>query len=459
MALIFGLTALEVNTQLILSVCIISTMVADMMDQPYARSLVQCDVPVNTTEGAEFSGSKLCGNRLHVIGVGAEVSGWGQSFGNAGRLFITLFLSGLADYGRRRAALLGQFLATLSAVLFASAQFLPTSLSFPSYILGKGLQGMSGLGILQEIITGDVALQLNDTVAVYGRRQVLHSCILVMIVPINLYVQWVEMTDFTYISAVVVVLNLSALTLLSLFFPETLTSKKEKKDIRQFSILGLVKDEIQNFRSLIQSHDYISLRMAEEVVSKMAALDAIGLAFLMANFNFSQFDALVFTSLPAILGGVSLSWVVPRMCRQFGHKIVMKSCILYYRLSGCILAFLQPFSFLGIPMPLIGLALHLPLSGIQAVGQGIEIRLVQQENNAKFQAMCQMLGFLCGSITSGLYPQLFNAEASTYGGKVLPYAVSAFINALSIPVFLFLTGPMMLAECEKVDKEATAKAL
>ena len=116
MALIFGLTALEVKTQLILSVCIISTMVADMMDQPYARSLVQCDVPVNTTEGAEFSGSKLCGNRLHVIGVGAEVSGWGQSFGNAGRLFITLFLSGLADYGRRRAALLGQFLATLSAV-------------------------------------------------------------------------------------------------------------------------------------------------------------------------------------------------------------------------------------------------------------------------------------------------------------------------------------------------------
>ena len=139
---------------------------------------------------------------------------------------------------------------------------LPSGLLKPrSYIIAKGLQGMSGIGILQEIITGDVALQLNDTVAVYGRRQVIHSCILVMIVPINLYVQWVEMTDFTYISAVVVVLNLTALALLSLFFPETLVSKKEKTDIRQFSVLGLVKDEMQNFRSLIQSHDYISLRM------------------------------------------------------------------------------------------------------------------------------------------------------------------------------------------------------
>lgn len=35
--------------------------------------------------GADFSGSTFCGNRLHVIDVGTEISGKGQSLENAAR--------------------------------------------------------------------------------------------------------------------------------------------------------------------------------------------------------------------------------------------------------------------------------------------------------------------------------------------------------------------------------------
>lgn len=59
-------------------------------------------------------------------------------------------MSGFADYGRKRAALLGQFLITLSTVLFAVAMFLPTGLAIPTYIVAQGLQGMSGIGILDQ---------------------------------------------------------------------------------------------------------------------------------------------------------------------------------------------------------------------------------------------------------------------------------------------------------------------
>ncbi|CAE7235018.1 unnamed protein product [Symbiodinium sp. CCMP2592] len=123
MALPFGFTPLEAQTYLILTICWVSIVVVNQLEQPYARSLVQCDVPVNTTEGAEFSGSQYCGHRLHVIGAGAEISGWGQSLENVGRVAITLFVSGFADYGRKRAALVGQFLITMSTVLlFACRQ-------------------------------------------------------------------------------------------------------------------------------------------------------------------------------------------------------------------------------------------------------------------------------------------------------------------------------------------------
>ena len=278
---------------------------------------------------------------------------------------------------------MGQFMVTLATVLFAFAQFLPTSLAFPSYVVAKGLQGMSGIGIIQEIVTGDVALRLNDTVAVYGRRQVLINCLFVVLTPLNLYMQWVEIADFTYAWAAMVVVNLAALALSWRFFPETL---QRKKDVQQFSVMAMVKEEVQNFRALVRTHDYISIRIVEELFSKMAAPDAIVLPFLMANFQFSQFDALVVTALPGILGGISLSWLVPTMCAKLGHKKVMRFCLLYYRLSGCILSFLLPFRFLGIPVPLIGMAMHLPLSGLPAVAQGIEIRVIRQENNAKFQA-------------------------------------------------------------------------
>ncbi|CAE7030165.1 unnamed protein product [Symbiodinium natans] len=109
-------------------------------------------------------------------------------------------------------------------------------------------------------------------------------------------------------------------------------------------------------------------------------------------------------------------------------------------------------------MPLIGSVAHLPLAGWPAVAQGVEIRLIEQENNAKFQAMMQLIGFVCGSITSSLYPHLFYAEATTYSYKVFPYAISSFFLLFTVPIYIFYNGPQQLAMCEKIDQEAGSVA-
>eukprot|EP00437_Effrenium_voratum_P027236 CAMPEP_0181399434 /NCGR_PEP_ID=MMETSP1110-20121109/1592_1 /TAXON_ID=174948 /ORGANISM="Symbiodinium sp., Strain CCMP421" /LENGTH=614 /DNA_ID=CAMNT_0023521491 /DNA_START=35 /DNA_END=1877 /DNA_ORIENTATION=+ len=464
MALPLGFTPLEVRTYLILTVCWISIVVVNMLEQPYARSLVVCDVPVNTTEGADFSGSTFCGNRLHVIDVGTEISGKGQSLENVGRILITLFVSGFADYGRKRAALLGQFLITLSTVLFAMAQFLPAGLAIPTYIIAQGLQGMSGIGILDQIVTGDVALQLGDSIGVYSRKGIVSALLMVLLVPIIVYVQYAEITDFTWVWTGIVVLNTIALFLIHFFFTETMTvtpKKVEESQSHELSFKGITKiaaDELKTFHSIIKTHSYVGYRLGEETLNKLSDAGVIGMPFMMAQFHFSQFDAFIFNFVPMLVGGVLLGGVVANLCRKHGSRTVWKNVYAYHRSTTVMNCLLMPVRIFGFPYPLLGNLLHLPLAGFPALQQAVEIRLIGQETNAKYQAMSQLIAFFCGAITSWMYTKIFFAEASTYLRVVAPYMVSGCFLLATVPLFLLKLSPQLLSECDKLDQEAIEKA-
>ncbi|CAK9028380.1 unnamed protein product [Durusdinium trenchii] len=433
MALPLGFTPLEVRTYLILTLCWVSIVVVNLLEQPYARSLIHCDVPVNTTEG--------------------------QSLENVGRILITLFVSGFADYGRKRAALLGQFLITLSTALFAIAMFLPSGLAIPTYIVAQGLQGMSGIGILDQIVTGDVALILNDSVAVYSRKGIVSAMIMALLIPIIVYVQYAEITDFTWVWSGIVGLNSVAMALIYLFFPETLNKKQndDKKEKENLSIIGVAKDEVKTFKKIITTHPYVGYRLGEEFLVKMADASAIGMPFLMAQFHFSQFDALVYNFVPGLVGGVLLGGLVAKWCGQYGTRRVWRNSFFYHRSTSIANAFLMPVAIFGIPYPLVAGLVHLPLAGFPALIQAVEIRLVGQETNAKFQAMSQLMSFFSGAITSWLYSQIFYGEARSYFRVVAPYALSAFFMLLNIVPFLLKTGPMQMNECDRLDQEAKKK--
>lgn len=461
MALPLGFTPLEVRTYLILTLCWVSIVVVNLLEQPYARSLIHCDTPVSTEEGTAFSGSKYCGNRLYVIDMGTHVSGKGQSLENVGRILITLFVSGFADYGRKRAALLGQFLITLSTALFAVAMFLPQGLAIPTYILAQGLQGMSGIGILDQIVTGDVALILNDGVGVYSRKGIVSAFLMVILVPIIVYVQYAEITDFTWVWSGIVSLNAFAMVLIFFFFPETLhkKSEKEEEDLKKkpTSLTGVALDEMKTFRTIVKTHPYVGYRLAEDFLVKLADCSAIGMPFMMAQFQFSQFHALVFQFIPQLVGGVLLGGLVASLCRAHGTRKVWQNCFFFHRSTSIMNAFLMPMTIFGIPYPLLAGLMHLPLSGFPALLQAVEIRLVGQETNAKYQAMTQLTGFISGAITSWLYSAIFFGEATSYARIVAPYAVSATFMATNILPFWLTTGPMQLAECDKLDQEKIAE--
>lgn len=214
---------------------------------------------------------------------------------------------------------------------------------------------------------------------------------------------------------------------------------------------------MKTFRTIVKTHPYVGYRLAEDFLVKLADCSAIGMPFMMAQFQFSQFHALVFQFIPQLVGGVLLGGLVASLCRAHGTRKVWQNCFFFHRSTSIMNAFLMPVTIFGIPYPLLGGLMHLPLSGFPALLQAVEIRLVGQETNAKYQAMAQLMGFISGAITSWLYSAIFFGEATSYARIVAPYAVSAMFMATNILPFWLTTGPMQLAECDKLDQEALAE--
>merc|ERR1712217_931277 len=92
-------------------------------------------------------------------------------------------------------------------------------------------------------------------------------------------------------------------------------------------------------------------------------------------------------------------------------------------------------------------------AGWGGVVSAAEIRLVAQENNAKYKAMMQLITFASGTLTSYIYSAVFDAQATSYLGQSFPMLISAVFCVASIPVFLYGTGPDMLDECDKMTLE------
>jgi len=458
---VLGFTPLELRTYFILTLCWLSIVVVQILEQPYARSLVVCETPTNTTPGAPFSGSKYCGDRLHVINVGTEFSGKGQSLENIGRICITLFVSGFADGGRRRAVILGQFLIFFSTLLFFLAGFV-SSYAIPIYIVAQWIQGMSGIGILDQIITGDVALLTGDSVGVYNRKNTFLAVMIFVFFPVVAYVQYAEFADFTYVWLAVNILNFSALVLLIVFFPETISAEQKQQDV---GVLQVVTGELRTFWELISSNLLIRYRLFEQFLLGLGDATSILLPHLMAVFGTSQFMALVLGFGPGMLLSPFFMPLAPFLHRRLGywnawrlHYCYTKFAHISFLLGVPGLCYPMLQQFMGIPGPIALGLFQIPICGWGTIISAVEIRMIGQKNNAKYQAMTQLVSFVTQAVSSVMYSKAFDAEATTNFGKNLPYYVAVVWALLTLPGFFLHQGPLHREECDKLEKEEAAKA-
>ena len=82
---------------------------------------------------------------------------------------------------------------------------------------------------------------------------------------------------------------------------------------------------------MLPRHPYVGYRLCEDFLSKLADAGAIAMPFMMAQFHFSQFDALIFSMVPQLVGGVLLGGLVAKWCGQLGTRTVWRRAFFYHR--------------------------------------------------------------------------------------------------------------------------------
>merc|ERR1712113_1144265 len=174
---------------------------------------------------------------------------------------------------------------------------------------------------------------------------------------------------------------------------------------------------------------------------------------LMAFFGYSQVKALFIAYLPGFIVSILTMQVAPDLHKKYGYRKAFGLFYFLYMANRIGLNLLAATSFAGLPVMLFFTTTFGVFSGWGGVVSTIEIRLVRQENTARYKAMTQLITFASGTLTSYIYSAAFDAQAMTYWDKSVPMLISAFFCVGSIPVYLFGYGPLHLEECDRMTAE------
>jgi len=453
-----GFTKLEVRSYFILCTASAIKILINQLEQPYARSLVICDTPVNTTEGAEFSGSRYCGNRLRVIGQGAQVWGRGDSLENLGRLLITLFLSGyVVSSGRKAAAVVGWVFIMASTVLFLLAELVWWSWSPVFFIVAQALQGMSGLNLVGEIVIADIARK-GDSVGVYTRRDWLVAVLGLAFHGGAMYVQLMEITDFRLTWAVINLANLAVMMLLLSIFPET--QPEEQRSGASPSIPKLMANELRAYRDLCTRSSFVRCVLMETCFRTMAdGLGSIAAPVAMAYYGFSQVVA-VLLIVPVMMLMAVFTPLMQFVCKRLGHRRAFLYAFMYDKVLALAVVPVQCYvsQTVGLPFWTLSAFARTAVSGMGSVNSSLVLKLVEQKDLPKLAAMNQIIHFLANSISSAMYSAVFDAEATTYRHMMVPFVISALCQIASIYVFYNGNGPVLLEQCDQLTLDAKKEA-
>merc|ERR1711972_889077 len=144
--------------------------------------------------------------------------------------------------------------------------------------------------------------------------------------------------------------------------------------------------------------------------------------------------------------------------QKYGYRRIFNASYWYFRAMSPLSLLLVLQRFHGVPGPVwSGVASTLVSGWGTTIIPAVDVRIVGAANNAKFQTMMQLVGFVTGSLSSLLYPYiLFDAEAVTWVGKMAPFLVAAMLQAAGIPFYIWFNGPLQLAECDKLTAEDAA---
>mmetsp|Transcript_65713 Transcript_65713/g.186533 ORF Transcript_65713/g.186533 Transcript_65713/m.186533 type:complete len:589 (-) Transcript_65713:164-1930(-) len=401
----------------------------NQVEQPFARSLVVCEVPV---EFDSYTGSRWCGDRLRVIQEGMYLSAVGQGqehFAMLCSLTFVIVVTGI--WGPRVSLQLGLTGVTASVLLFVVACQSP-AMGRRLFAVGQGLQGLYPIEYLLGVLVLYTArLPGADGEAVFqvlGYMGLISN--LVWNVGLGSLVQLLELTDYKFVWSMIIGLDGLILAIVFFAFPEMKPMDSEKHEGN--GVFMKVFNEVRSYGSLIwdwRARRYLGHKVAENLVYPWENTMTGGI--YMAWFGWSQPAASLFFMWPQIINLFTQAYYSV-LEKRFGNYRTFVWNVHYAFIARAVCGLLLALT--NVPHAIFVYSCTL-LSGFHAKRGFVDSRFVDEKQMDKFQSAQWVLGYFMGMWVGPLYASTFNPHAYNISDRlqmILPYVLVLFLNYVAL---------------------------
>lgn len=431
-------------------------MLVNQLEQPFARSLVVCDTPVDTTLGAPKPLSKRCGDRLFVIGEGARLSAQGHSLEQTCKIFSTVMVGCLIDiYGRKPFFVWSLGLLFITVLMYIWATF-DQSNAKTLFVIAQGMQGMGAGDVLGGIVFADIAVALSAKAGAdaYARRDQIGGLTAFLSFFSAQIVAGLELEDYRGLWLGMSCLMLFVLVPVAVWFPETMVKKKDGEEAT-LSVAQRFTAEMGGYKRIFLEKRIVGWSLLEKFLS--APLETSGGmwgAYMMAYFGYTQ-QMLVLRFFPFVIIMGLCAPLVNNHCKQVGYTRGFWRAMIALKVAGFTLF---PLLTIAWWMPFLGRLFYLSMGGFGGVWTTTRARLVGTEMNAKYESLQFLTVFVSQAIANYIHQLLFDENATTLWQQVKSTTFfPTFFNILNAAVMIFVIFPRCRETLASMDAELAAE--
>lgn len=403
----------------------------NQVEQPFARSLVVCDTPIEAN--SSFTGSAYCGDRLKVIGEGFSISSVGQAQENFAMLCsLTLVAIIAGALGRKVAVLIGLFGTTLSVTLFTIASTSP-EMGLYLFAMGQGLQGLFPIDYIVGLILLDISSQPGaDGVATFQLSAYSGTIgALLWGVGFGNVVQLLELSDYRMVWTVILVINVVVLLLAICVMPETKRQVEKNGD----SAASKLMQEVLSYRQTIgdwKARRFLLMVFCESCW-KHCPFGVVPIQ-LMAFHGWTQTQVVAMLFFMQPFGLVCMP-IVGSCCKKYGYRRTWLVSLFLVYASLYLNVFTIGVSGLW---PAFSMYFLAALSGFMPLKGYVDSKFSTPEQMTRFTSVQWIMGYFLGMGVGPFYASVFNAKAEGYFARSLPNLLS--IVPMAIQTIVIAVG-------------------
>lgn len=372
------------------------------------------------------------------------------------RIIAMLGTAVVADsYGRRPLLIYGTVCVILGMLCFILASLF-TPVARPLFIVAQGLQGALTFDLLGPIIAADLANKEGaDSQAMFTVMGIASQAASLGGTAIGIGIGYLEMTNFT-------LLWTTLLAVIVLGFGTSLVSIREtlpKKSDRPEGIVATVRQQLSEYFDLFTTNPLVRNTAIRDALSKLSYTDSINMSSAMANYGFSQSQAI--TLVVPVFPWIFLCIIFTQpLIPLLGERRLMKFTRMWFQFFQIAFAFAVPLGAWGyIVREYVG---RMGL-GTFPLEMALMTRSIGESSRTKALVIMSLQKELVTALGGVIYAYLFDAKATSYLGKAAPFIVSDILLASAFGMFWKLIWPIygpiadtLTAERKAQDKQAAS---